>query len=328
MPTEVRRILFIRTDRLGDVLMNLPAVHRLRQNFPKAWLAWMVDRPLAGLLAGHPELDEVFVVDGARIASSRAYRRDLMRRVRAARFDLGVASNAHKFFHWMMFRCGIPLRAGWRRKWGFLLNRARRDDKSSAHRHEIDSNLELVGLVAPKPWDGRWEFPVDEGARASVEKRLAREIASSRPVVAVHAGTSHPAKRWSLERFAEVCRRLMAGGRAEVLLIGGSEEEALSRDLAARLPEGVQDWTGALDLKELSALLGSPRVKTLLSADSGPVHVAWLHGKPVVALYAKNVPGSDPARWGPRSEGSVVIHGRMEEIGTQEVLAALEKVLR
>ncbi len=325
---RIERILFIRTDRMGDVLMNLPAVRRIRQNHPKVWLTWMIDRSVAPLLRNHPDVDELLEIDAQKLLQDGAYRRDLTARVRKARFDIGIASNPVKFFHWMLFRAGIPVRVGWRRKWGFLLNRSLVDHKAQMTRHEVDSNLELAGLVAPAVWDGTRHLPLDEKAVSAVEKRLSRELNDAQtPIVAVHAGTSDPAKRWPLERFAEVCARLVQRGGVRVVLIGGSEEEAQSRELASRLPQEVLDWTGALDLPELSAFLHSPRVKTLVSVDSGPVHVAWLHEKPVVALYAKDTPGSNPLRWGPRSEGSVVLYKDLQDISAEEVSLAVEKVL-
>src|SRR3989338_3165145 len=130
MPTEVQKILFIRTDRIGDVLMNLPAIRRLRQNFPKAWLTWMVDRSVAPLLRGHPDVDEIYEIDATKLAEDGAYRRQLVSHVRKIRFDVAVASTALKFFHWMLFCAGVPVRAGWRRKWPLFLNRTLADDKA------------------------------------------------------------------------------------------------------------------------------------------------------------------------------------------------------
>ena len=326
MPIE--RILFIRTDRMGDVLMNLPAVRCLRQNHPKAWLTWMVDRSVAPLLQDHPDVDEIFEIDNGKFLEDAGYRRELLQRVRKIHFDLGIVSNADRSFHWMLFWAGIPMRAGWRRKWGFLLNRSLKDDKASAGRHEVDSNLKLVGCVGTRPWDGTWRLPLDSAAVSAVEKRLTKEFSELNiPIVVVHAGTSDPEKRWPSAKFAVVCKQLLIKGRVRIVLIGGSEEEAQSRELFSLLPEGVADWTGALDLKELSALLHAPRVKTILSSDSGPVHIAWLHGKPVVALFAMNSPGSNPTRWGPKSLGSVAIYKNMQDISPEEVVLALEAVL-
>ncbi len=324
---KIRRILFIRTDRLGDVLMNLPAVHLLRQTYPKCWLTWMVDRSVAGILKGHPDIDEVLEIDGAELERSAAYRRGLLRQIRSAKFDLAIASNPHKFFHWMLFSAGIRLRVGWRRKWGFLLNRSLPDNKAAQLQHEIDSNLRLAGLVSSKKWDGSWGPLADEETVRRIDSRLAKEIPKDKMVVAIHPGTSNPAKRWDGEKFLEICQRLARGGRYAPVLIGGSEETAISREVVRRCEEPVTDWTGVLSLKELAAFLGLSRVKTLVSCDSGPVHVAWIQGKPVVALFAKNIRGSDPLRWGPRSPGSIAIHKNIQDITADEVYAALCGVL-
>lgn len=324
---QVNRGLFIRTDRMGDVLMNLPALRLLRQTYPKCWLTFMADRSVAGLLRGHPDLDEIMEVDGSEMRRSSAYRKHILRQVRQAKFDLGVASNPDKFFHWMMFRAGIPTRVGWRRKWGMLLTHSLPDLKSIQKRHEVDSNLRLVGLVSKLKWDGDWKFGPNTDISEKIDSRLAKEMPKGKEIVAIHPGTSDPAKRWNAGNFSEICRRLTRDGRYAPILIGGSEEEPVAREVVRQCSEPITDWTGALNLQELTAFLGHGRVRTLVSSDSGPVHVAWVQKKPVVVLFAKNAPGSDPVRWGPLSPGSVTVHKDMDAISPDEVFAALSGVL-
>ena len=81
---EIQRILFIRTDRMGDVLMNLPALRLLRQSYPKAWIAMLVDASVAELLKGHPDFDEVMTVSAGESFGK------LLGRVRQARFDMEI----------------------------------------------------------------------------------------------------------------------------------------------------------------------------------------------------------------------------------------------
>ena len=64
---EIHRILFVRTDRIGDVLMNIPAIHLLRQTFPKSWITALIDESVRDLLRGHPDVDELLAVDAARM---------------------------------------------------------------------------------------------------------------------------------------------------------------------------------------------------------------------------------------------------------------------
>ena len=325
---EMRRVLFIRTDRLGDVLMNLPAIRVLRQSFPKSWLAVGVDSSVADLLKGHPDIDEVMAVDGKALEASAKARWKLIADIRKARFDLAVVSNPNKFLHLAVFLGGIGIRVGYRRKWGFLLNRTLRDRKDEAAKPEIDMNLDLVRLAAEKNWDGGLVIPADERAVKDVGERLGRECPGDSAIIAAHVGTSNPDKRWAAEKFAELCDKIQANEFLKVILIGGAEEAVHSERVASGMRTPVTDWTGRLSLKELTAFLKHPRVKTLVSSDSGPVHIAWMSGKPVVALYAKNQRGSNPMRWGPRDGKSQVIYKPMAEISSDEVYGRIVYLLR
>lgn len=323
---EIQRILFIRTDRMGDVLMNLPAIRLLRQTFPKAWLTLLVDVSVAGLLKGHPDVDELMTLDAARFKRDLLYRWCMVRQFKHASFDLAVISNPDKWLHAAVFAAGITHRVGYARKWGFLLTKKMPDRKASARRHEIDMNLELASLASDRTWDGRLELPVDDMARRDVRALFLRDLPGDGPVVALHAGTSNPKKRWDEACFVEICRRLKIEGFG-VVLIGGPEEKEVSARIAAASGTAPADWTGTFSLAGLAAFFAEPRVRALVSADSGPVHVAWISGVPVTALYARDVEGSDPARWGPRDKKSVVIHKPMAEITVDEVHSALKKVL-
>lgn len=316
---EILRIAFVRTDRMGDVLMNLPAVRLLRQTFPKSWITLVVDRSVTDLLTGHPDVDEVLPLDAARFKASLGYRWRLSRVFKRAAFDLAVVSNPDKWMHAVVFAAGIPYRVGWDRKWAFFLTK--RFPAGGAARHEMDRNLELASLASDKTWDGKLALPVDDVARREVAARIERDFAGKAGIIAIHTGTSNPKKRWPAECFAELAARV---GPRPVLLLGGPEEAGAAKTVAARVPTAV-DWTGKTSLKELTALFSSGRVAALVSADSGPVHIAWIAGTPVVSLYAADVPGSEPRRWGPRDPKSRVIHKPVAAIGVDEVAAALSQ---
>ena len=323
---QISRILFVRTDRIGDVLMNLPAIRLLRQTFPKAWLTLLLDRSVAGLLKDHPDIDELMAVDADKLTRSVWDRWNLIRGVRKAGFDLAVVSNPNKFFHQLVFLAGIPYRLGYRRKWGFLLNKTMVDRKDSAWGHEIDLNLHLVSLASDKTWDGHLTIPVDPAASNRVESLMGEQGIGSQDILLIHAGTSNPEKRWPLEKFIGLSEAAQSWGNFTVILIGGEEEKSASGQIRRRASGGrITDWTGLLSLQELAALFNHHLVKALVSSDSGPVHIAWMSGTPVVALYAKNVTGCNPVRWGPRGPGNEVIFKPLSEITCEEVWSAVQR---
>ena len=329
MDPAIHRILYMRTDRIGDVLMNLPAIRLLRQTFPKAWITVMLDESVADLLKGHPDLDEILPVRSGEIKKSHRYRAALVKKLRTARFDLGVASNPDKFLHAILFFSRIPRRVGYDRKWPlFLTDKAPADKAGDNGPHEIDKNLRLVSLVTNQSWDGVLSLSADPVAKKFIEDRIDREHPGPVRIIAVHPGTSNPDKRWSEACFAELCDKIQSDQSLGVVLIGGPEEAASSKSVANKMKNRVADWTGSLNLKQLAALFHHPKVKLIVSADSGPAHIAWIAGTPAVILYAKNTTGSDPRRWGPRDKKSEVIYKPMSEITVEEVYAAARKVLQ
>lgn len=312
---------------MGDTLMNLSALRVLRQNYPKSWICLLADRSVAPLFKSHPDLDEVMEVDASLLYRNLSYFFQIVRKLRGAKFDLAIVSNAHKWLHALVYLAGIRCRVGYARKWPFLLNKKIADDKDSASHHEMESNAALVQQVCPRQWDGRWEFPAGSDAAFRIQERLNSLPISEKGVVVIHPGSSNAAKCWPADRFAVVADGSFREGYG-VLLIGGAEEKKTSQSVLRHMQNQAVDWTGQLSLSELAALFHDPRIKTLVSADSGPVHVAWLSGTPVVALYAKDVPGSDPIRWGPRDKKSQVIHKPILSISVEEVNEKLKAVLK
>lgn len=311
------RILYVRTDRIGDVLMNLPALRVLRRAYPKAWITLWAPRPVADLLRGHPDLDETMPLDTAGLRRSWIARWKGVRTLRKARFDMAIAADPDKWIHALLWASGIPLRYGYARKWGGLLNRkAGRAVEPSAH--EIERNLGLVSLAAPGEWDGRIELPSDEYARDAIVRRLDAEGPGAAWAV-LHTGTSDPRKRWPAERWAELSEHLRRQRGLRTLLIGDAAERNAAEIVTHRTPDAV-DWTGRTSLRELTELLRLPRVAAMVSSDSGPAHLAWIVGTPLVALYPTDYSGSDPVRWGPRGQGpSRIVRRALADIDPESV---------
>src|SRR5437773_2757737 len=94
--TDPKRILLIKPSAVGDVVHALPVLNLLRRRWPEAHISWLVTPGCAGLLEGHPQIDEVILFERRRLASSwrdPGALRDLMaltRQLCNRRFDLVV----------------------------------------------------------------------------------------------------------------------------------------------------------------------------------------------------------------------------------------------
>lgn len=282
----MRRVLLIRTDRMGDLLMTLPAVHSVRQGLPEAEITLLVQKGLEPLLEGHPDVDRLWIWDPAEGQGWRAILRSAVR-LRAGRFDAAVVFNPTKLFHWACFLAGIPVRVGYRRKAGMLLTASILDTKAQRNRHESDYNLELAGRLGIPAGKTALALPEREAiARQAKELLQAHGLLDhAGGLVAVHPWTSNPAKGWPLDSFWKLAGELQRRGRA-VVVIGGAEAVPQMESSIPALPPSVRNLVGQVPLGLLPSFLR--RCALLISNDSGPIHVAAAVGTPVVAVAPRS----------------------------------------
>ena len=316
-PRRVRRALFIRTDRLGETLLNLPAIAALKAGLPWASVTLLVQPELTALLARLPGVDEVWA-DEAQTQPWWAHAIRLAGRLRRGRFDLAIVSNPKKSLHLGIWLAGIRWRVGYGRKWGGLLTHRLADRKGLGERHEVQYNLDLLqplGLPTTAP---PCRLPISDEDDRQVRAWLGGALGQpGPPLVVVHPWTSNPAKCWPAPRYRELIERLARRLSASVVVIGGSDERA---HLPAVLSDGlpVTDLVGRLTLAQSAALLA--RASVLVSNDSGPVHLAAAVGSPTVVLFGTSDPAAGPRRWGPWGAGHAVIcRPSINEITVDEV---------
>ena len=146
----IKNILVIRNDRFGEFLLNIPAMRALKEAYPQAKLILAVSSAVCELAGAVVCVDQVVVWD------------EVKGNLRKYKFDLCVVLNPTKEAHWAIFWAGIPVRVGYDRKWGFLLTHKLKDIKHLGMRHEVDCNLELVGLIGAKTFDKTLKIKVDD----------------------------------------------------------------------------------------------------------------------------------------------------------------------
>jgi heptosyltransferase I len=280
------RIALIKPSALGDIVHSLPVLTALRQRYPKAHLAWVVNRSYADLLRGHPDLDAVLPFDrGASkaglLTAVRNYRRFFWD-YRHQHFDLVIDLQG-------LFRSGLmTIASGAARRVGlgsareaasaFYTDVIRVPDFHALHavdRYWLVADAFGVGHL-PKRF--RLRLPEAEQRWAV---RLLRTC--PRPWMALGVGSRWRTKRWPPEHFAALARRALEYAGGTLLFVGGCDETPLAQATAKRLTGNVRDLTGCTTLPQLAALLAA--VDLMVANDTGPLHLAAALGRPVVAPY-------------------------------------------
>ncbi|MEJ2254267.1 MAG: lipopolysaccharide heptosyltransferase II [Nitrospirota bacterium] len=279
-PGSYKNILVRGVNRIGDTVFSLPAVKALKQAFPGARLT-VLTKPLpAGLFKNNPCVDEVLIFDSRDAHAGIGGRLRLARELRGKGFDLAVVF--HNCFDAALapFLAGIPERIGYRKELrGPLLTRKLPFPQSAVH--QVDHYLALTALCGAATEDR-----VPELFITSEEKEDALRFVSQnnvrRPLIGFIPGAVALTRRWSPERFAHLGDRLAAATGGSVLILGGPDEKEISKAIRQRMRARPFDMTGTISLRGLMALLGL--CDLVVSNDTGPMHLAWTLGRPVVTF--------------------------------------------
>lgn len=310
------RILLVRTDRLGDLILSTPAIRAVRAAFPNGYVALLVSPATRALVDGHPAVDEVFVLDKDGAHRGWAGTRRLAADLSTRRFDAALLLHTTTRVVLLTWLAGIRCRVGYARRLGWLLTQARPDEKRLGERHELDYTLDLLRTIGIPAEDRRLEIAWSPESQGAVERWLAgQDIAPEDRLVVLHPGASCPSKRWPAARFAEVADRLGTEGIKVAVAVGPGEQLAGAEvRRRANVPVAMPDrpWS----LTELSWLLR--RAACVISNDSGPVHLAGAAGVPVVAIFGRWGGGLSPTRWGPTGARSAIVH---HDVGCRPCLA-------
>lgn len=291
-----RRVLLVRLDSMGDVLMSGPAVRAVAAaEDTEVWLlAGPRGRSAALLLPGVDELRVIGVpwitavdrpVDERLVAEVNAV-------VEECRPDEAIILTS---FHQsplpmalLLRLAGVPriLGASVEASAGLLDGRWIPGETFPEDIPEPERNLAIVGLAGyPLP-------PGDDGRLHVVlpAERPAALAALPEHYVVVHPGAQYPAREYPADRFAEVVRLLDEAGHA-VAVTGGDHERELTARVAG--PTGI-DLGGVLDLGGTAQALAGASV--VVVGNTGPGHLAAAVGTPIVSLFSAVVA---PERWAP-----------------------------
>ncbi|MBI3010640.1 MAG: glycosyltransferase family 9 protein, partial [Candidatus Omnitrophica bacterium] len=293
--SRIRHALFIRTDRLGETILNLPAMSALKAGLPQARLSILVQPTLKPLLQALPFVDEVMTTSEP---GGAWWQRciHLIRQLKPHHFDVAIISNPMKELHLATSLAGIPLRVGYCRKWGRLLTHRLKDCKSLGERHEVEYNLDLIetlGLARRLP---AWQFPPLIAEQAQVRGLLTEHGFSNPEFIVFHPWSSNAQKEWSLERCDSFVREAVEKHKLQLVVIGGAENASRVSSIVFDKRQ-VAVFVGKLTLRQLAGLLQISRL--LISTDSGPMHLAAAVGTPVLALFSTQQRATQPVRWGP-----------------------------
>ena len=298
-----QRILIIRPDRIGDVVLTTPLVRSIRKTFPQSFIAVMVHPSNAPLLDKNPRINEILTDDPEHTDVGRKGFWNQVRRLRGLKFDVGLMPFPQERHAWMMLLAGIQTRIGV----GYKLYQMLTFTKSvSRHkyiplRHEADYMLDLGFKVGATSRDITPEVFVtkDEKERAH-EYLLSLGISFNKPLIGINPISRGSSPNWRPEKYFQLIERLML--RFSVVINLGPFEiqqrslfEPLEQNSVVILSQQLRDHMASIS-----------QLNVLISSSTGSMHIAAGLGIPTVSLFCP-LTACSPQLWGPLGNRSEVI---------------------
>jgi ADP-heptose:LPS heptosyltransferase len=300
---SAKRILAVRLDNLGDVLVTSPALHAIKRSLPAAHLTLLASP--VGAQAGrlHPDIDEVVVYEAPWMDPWQRLPQDLeretaiVRTLQEGRYDGAIIFTSFRQSSlpaaYLCYLAGIRLRhaASIDGPGSLLTSRHRHPEVTM---HEVERGLDLVGALDMTAEDSHLVLAVPPAARRDARAFIDLHRTGCGPVVVLHPGCSMPARTYPASMFAAVADGLVERLDATVVVTGAAGERETVDAVVSYMQHHAVAAAGVLDFPTFAGTIAEADLT--VTNNTGPMHISAATGTPVVALFALT---NIPEQWGP-----------------------------
>ena len=305
-PSEHKRILVVRTDRIGDVVLATPLIRAIRKQLPDAYLAAMVRPYTKDILLLNPHLNEIIVDDpeGQHRGSEGFWNQTA--NLRLHKFDTALVLLPKSRLSGMLFLAGIRTRVSVETRLDHILTFTKTvtRNKYIPLRHEADYCLDLGRRIDIRDDGLAVEvFLSDEEKVKGLRVLESRGFRPGMRLIGLSPGSGRSAPNWKAERYAELAELLLRRDDIQILAMGNSSEAGLVSVITRAEPArviGIARNALRADMAMMS------HCSVLVSSSTGPMHIAAGLKVPTVSLFCP-LPACSPTLWGPRGNESETI---------------------
>ena len=287
-----RKILLVRPDRLGDMILSLPVAETLKTRLAQSEIHYLAS-PYTARLSSMVDYVDGWLLDddghGGRLSLS-----ELVGKIKAGRFDCLIDLKASWRTSAAGFLSGTALRIGTSRRAYSLFYSARVNvHRKASGFHQTDLDLAhlrpldiIVSGIPPR-------FNVTARGKASAEKLM---NLAGKPYIVIHPGSGGSSPNWPIDNYRRLAELFLTATDFGVVIT--------NRDKSMAEFDNCVNIGGKTDLETLAGVIGSARL--FISGSTGPLHMADALGTKCLSFFARRA-DIGPARWGPRRNQDGVI---------------------
>jgi len=278
------KILVIQTAFLGDSVLTLPMIQKLKEDIPNSEISVLCIPSSSELFKYSPIVDDVIVYDKHGSQKSFWSFIKVIKLLRNKNFDRIYSPHRSLRSSLMVFSSGARITVGFDNAgWSFLYKKRM---KYFSDKHEVARNLDLIGYDTRK-YD--WKIVPKINIQKKVEQKIQKicEEIGMKKLIAIAPGSVWNTKVYPKEYFIDLIENFIAQNYF-VVLIGGTEDKLLCDEIRGKFSSNVRFFAGILSVIESIALI--KKCSLLISNDSAPTHLGMISDIPVLTIYCSTVP--------------------------------------
>lgn len=289
---KVIKICIQRADRLGDVILSLPVIDKIAEQYPNAELHFLTSTIGKNFLEHHPKITRVHECDAEVSWTSDAYK-DLIKRLKVEEFDVFISLWNHPKMAVAARLSGANVRIGdaTDHLLKYCYTHPIRQQWEDLSRHQIEHNLDLLSPLNIRSNLLPGWVPIREETQSRVQKELSKWINSSKKIVLIFTGTGGTNEPIPETAVADFIRLLSQQDHFQIVLAGQEREGSIFNTYTEH---NALNFIGRTSLEELAALIEA--CDYYMGPDTGPTHIASFLQKPMV--FFSSMKPNPPARWG------------------------------
>jgi ADP-heptose:LPS heptosyltransferase len=305
---EIKTILVVKLDHIGDVILTTPAFKSLREHFPSARIIALVSPWSKDVLKNNPDIDEIlsfdfFPVTGRLTRLSKKKKVELKKLLSGYSFDLGIDFRKEPESREILLIANPRYTVGYE---GHSLPFNLTLELSSIRRriHRVEQFLDLVRILGAEPSDPEPAlYPAREDRDFAADFLKQHGVQPQDTLIGVHPGARDENKRWFKERFIVLIDILRAEfPNAKIFLFGGPLEKQIISEMLQETDSSLIACDNFLGLLQFAAIL--EKMHVFIGNNSGPVHIAAAMKTPVVEIHSAFV---DSREWSPYGKRNIVL---------------------
>lgn len=301
--SNLKNILCIRLDNLGDIIMTSPAIRALKHTSSNRRITLLTSRAGNAIAKFIPEIDEILVFDTPWEKNLNQGSTDgvlqILEELKSRHFDGAIIFTVYSQnplpTAMLCYLAGIPQVAGYCRENPYQLinNWIPETEPFYDIKHEVNRQLDLVRALGTTVENDEFSLKLPQDSECKIINRLGElRLDISKPFIIMHPGVSEIKRQYPVELFAKAAKTISAELGYQIFLTGVESERSLTEYIAMEVGEGAYSLAGKLSLEEMMALVGKSSL--LIANNTGPVHIAAALKTPVIVLYALTNPQHTP----------------------------------